>query len=282
MDAGTQALLGLLVVPVAVLVDGFTGNILFRLKLSPVLWFRSSAAALLRKLDREKRGQRTLVVRGLLLAMVFPVLGALLGFALERVADDTAYGPLVAALGLAGAIGFRHTVDQARHLEATSAGLEAASVSAVNTIALAFAADFLGSVTWFLLAGLPGCYVWLGIRAAAGENPYAGGHVLVASRGVFALFLLLPAIIAGALLALVSGLVPATDPGAAWSAFLRPRGNIEDKPIRLAPAVLMAAHGGGGQSDKLRRALITVVLSWLLVLAAFLVVAGAAGGLIPR
>ena len=238
------------------------------------------AGELARRLDRSKRGEAVLIIRGALLLLVFAALAGALGWLVERWTRAAEFGWAVELVIVALVIEARGTARRARlvaraldtprkaarlleaHFGARPAGEDRHAVAraAVEAGASRFAGRLVAPVLWYALLGLPGLLVHgvaETLSAAIGRRPGAGAFGLAIRRFEEALAAI-PARLAVPVLALAALAVPRASTGralaTAWADHGRHSGLNDGWPIGAVAGALDLSLGtpgswiGGGRA----------------------------------
>jgi len=218
----------------------------------PMAGFGAVASWFDAKLNRARRGPGALRIRGALVALVMAALGWGLGALIEAGAGALPQGWVLIPLTLVCVLAQRAPLDAARRAARALQGGDLARArnevstlvrhdcraldshgaarAAVEGLAARFAGGLVGVVFWFLLAGLPGLLAYRAVGAAAdaigGPVPGGGAFGAAAARLDDALTLI-PAALAGPILALAALFSPGAGPAGAlalWGRDLAERG----------------------------------------------------------
>jgi adenosylcobinamide-phosphate synthase len=190
----------LLAIPLELLILGGLG---------PRRAVRARFARLFDRLDKAERGRRTLQVRGAVLALAALLAGGAVGFALQTIAERSAFPLAVAAVG--AALTLRSGV--------TARAVFAAAVDAdyqsnrqrVAQVARGLVDGLIAPALYFLLGGLTAA---LAYRAIALIAEAAGDRLSIAyvPRRLRALLLLVPGVLGAALVVIAAVFVPRGNP----------------------------------------------------------------------
>ncbi|MDJ0949516.1 MAG: cobalamin biosynthesis protein [Alphaproteobacteria bacterium] len=241
----------LLLLLAALVLDGLLPNMpwLFRAVPHPVTMIRSFTALLDRKLNRERRGEDTRLVRGLLLVVLVIALAGVLGWMLDTLFGRIPYGWVAEVALLVMLIAQRGVFDRtgriSRALKADRVAEARAEVralvgrdadaldsygvarAAIEACADTFAKSVVGPAFWYVLLGLPGLLMYVSVKSMDREigfrSPRHAAFGLAAARIDDAAGYI-PARIAGVLLSLAAAAVPTANPAAAIRAILRDAG----------------------------------------------------------
>jgi len=174
-----------------------------------------------RRLNRSERSAANRAARGLLVLVVVVGIAAVLGAAVAR------GGTPIEAVALAFLIdvhGFRAARKTARSLDTAREEHHALARGAIERLATAFAAGIVGAAFWYLLLGLPGLAAVRAVDVVAdrigGLSPRYAAFGRIA-RGVEVLVQLVPAPLAGMLIALAALFAPRASPLRAARTMLR-------------------------------------------------------------
>ena len=270
-----------LLLVLALLVEAVVGEIawLFRVVPHPRRMLQGLAAVLGRRLNREKRGPRDLVVRGTI--VVLAVLGVAVGagWAVAEFAATLRTGWAIELAGVVILLGQRGAYREAlavpralardglsggRHAVAAfgrtdSRGLDEHGLcrAAIERLAMGFLAGAAAPAFWYLLLGLPGLMFY--IAAGALGSTIGGPGERFERFGVTAARLIeaadwIPARLAGLALAVASLFAPTAGPIQAWRAMWRDprRRRGRDFPVAAMAGALALQLGGpkgvGGES----------------------------------
>jgi adenosylcobinamide-phosphate synthase len=199
-----------------------------------------------RRLNRARRGTRMLAVRGLVVVIVLAWLAAAAGAVIGGISVGSRWRPALDIAALVFLIGFRprfaaaravgralaHSdLDGARHALAIAgqhdvgAGDQhALARAAIESLTERLAGGIVGIAFWYLLAGLPGAFVFRAVNAVAARiglpTPHLATFGLVAARLDEALRYV-PALIAGLLLCAAALFVPGASAGRGLRTLLR-------------------------------------------------------------
>jgi len=219
---------------------------------APMAGFRALARWFDAKLNRARRGAVALRIRGALVALIMVALGWGLGRLIEDAAGMLQAGWILVAVTLVCLLAQRAPVAGARRaarallggnlaaaraevsdlVRHDAATLDAHGVAraAIEGLAARFAGGLVGTVFWFLLAGLPGLVAYRAVGAAADAigrpTPRHAAFGAVCARLDDALTLI-PAMLAGIILSLAALFAPGADPTGAlalWGRDLADRG----------------------------------------------------------
>ncbi len=230
---------GLSLLLIALLADAVLGGIpgLRELLGAPLAFVRAVAGGLERRLNRERRGPRTRMVRGILVALFLAVAGWLAGIGAAWLVDAAGQGRGGEALVLLFLVGQRRPFDLARRVAAAlGKGDRAAAATALIPLAgqstapgddhalartaieaesSSFAGGVVGLALWYLALGLPGACLYRTVNEAARRIGPATPPTVpfgAATARLDALLSLIPGPVAGFLLALAALFVPGARP----------------------------------------------------------------------
>lgn len=230
---------GLSLLLIAFLADAALGGLpgLRELLAAPLAFVRAVAGGLERRLNRERRGVRTRVVRGVIVALVIAAAGWFAGVGADALVRAAGYGRGSEVVVLVFLAGQRRPFDAARRVAAAlgkgdKAGAGAALVRlagqdsgpaddhalarrAIESEAEALAGGVVGLSLWYLAFGLPGACLYRTVHEAARRigpaTPRTAAFGLATAR-LDAVLGLVPAPVAGTLLALAGLFVPGANP----------------------------------------------------------------------
>ncbi len=233
---------GLSLLLIAFLADAVLGGIpgVREVLAAPLALVRATAGALERRLNRERRGPRTRLVRGAIVAVVFAAVGWAVGLAAADAirAGDAGRGAEAAVLlflaaqhrpfALARRVAASLQKDDRRAAGAALARLSgrpaatgdghALARGAIEALATAFAAGVIGLTLWYLAFGLPGACLFRVVHEAARRIGPATARTAVfglATGRLDAALGLVPGPVAGLVLALAAAFVPGASPAKA-------------------------------------------------------------------
>ncbi len=241
----------LLLLLAALFVDGVLPNMpwLFKVVPHPVTMIRRLTGFFDRKLNREQRGEQTRLARGALVVVLVLLIVGGGGWILDGVLQDLQYGwigeiallvMLVAQRGVFDRAGLvrkalvGHRLGEARAAVYPLIGRDAGALddygvarAAVEACADTFAKSVIGPVFWYVLLGLPGLFLYVGIKSMDREigfrSPRHAAFGLAAARLDDAVSFI-PARLAAILLAFAAVVSPTARPGAAIRTMLRDAG----------------------------------------------------------
>lgn len=229
-----------------------------------------------RRLNRAQRGGGTRRIRGLLVVVAVMLLAWAVGLAIDRLAQFPPHGWLLRAVtvlalfgqcaslvrlrGIARSLAVQNH-EEARRLARPLIRYDAAALddyglgrAAIEGSVIRFVEGCLGTVFWYLLLGLPALCVYRAVAATAAvighPSPRHAAFGFVARR-LDDVLSLLPAIIAGAVLAVAALFVPGSSPAAAlrgWARDLAERGVRADFRAEGAMAGALGVSLGGPRS----------------------------------
>jgi len=236
--------------PLALILDGLVGEAPFRFIPHPVVLIGTTIAWLDRRLNRIDRSDTARRLRGVLVLVVLVSLGMAAGWAIHRLARMTGWGWLVelavAATLVAQRSLYQHVAavaealggpgDDGSKLEAgrdavsrivgrDPASLDAHGVAraAIESLAENFGDGVVGPVFWYLVAGLPGLIAYKTVNTLDSMIGHLSPRHRAfgwASARFDDLVNLVPARLAGLLLALASALLPRGKPAKAIATML--------------------------------------------------------------
>lgn len=180
---------------VALLIDGLMpgGAVLARIVPPPRRIVAAIARDLDRRLNREKRGEKTRVLRGAILTMVLAGCAAGFGWGIARLGQTMPYGWIVEPVFLATLIAQRGLYSGARNvaralrsgqpdaaraalrtlstgpavLESSKADAHTLARAAIEAISVRLADRVVAPVFWYMLLGLPGALAQVTVNATA-------------------------------------------------------------------------------------------------------------------
>jgi adenosylcobinamide-phosphate synthase len=264
---GGDALVVLLIVLVAdALLAGLPG--LRTLLALPLALVARAAGWFDRKLNRDERSVANRLLRGALVVCAVAVLAFTAGRLIHLAAGALPYGWMIEAAAIACLIAQRRLVDHLRAVaraladddlaagRAALAGMvtyetnrldaHAVARGAIEAAAAKFCDGLIATMFWYLLTGLPGLCVTRAVNILADRighpSPRYVAFGLVASRLDSALSLL-PALVAGAVLAAASSFVPAASPVQAFRVWLRHLGEHKALDAGRGQAAVAGALG---------------------------------------
>lgn len=233
---------------IVMIVDGAIGGLpgIRAVLGAPLAAIRALTGWFDRRLNRAHRGEGTRRMRGALVAGVVAVLAAGAGAAVLYVAQRYPYGWIAEALALLALFGQRERIDRMRALSRCialketdearrlarplvrydTASLDGYGVAraAIEGSMARFVEGCIGTVFWYLMLGLPALCVYRAIGAAAdaigNPSPRHAAFGFVARR-LDDVLSLLPAIIAGATMAVAALFVPRSNPAAGLGGWIR-------------------------------------------------------------
>ncbi|MEE8445223.1 MAG: cobalamin biosynthesis protein [Alphaproteobacteria bacterium] len=254
MDGGHGAVTPLVLLLIALIADALISGLpgLRQGLAAPMAGFRAIALWFDAKLNRARRGGGALRIRGALVALMIAALGWGLGALIEDAAAALPASWVLVVLSLLCLLAQRAPIDHARRaarallgtnlaaaraevaalVRHDSAAMDAHGVAraAIEGLAARFAGGLLGTVFWFLLAGLPGLVAYRAVAAAADvlgrPTPRHGAFGSVCARLDDALTLI-PALLAGFTLVLAALFAPGANAASAlalWGRDLGARG----------------------------------------------------------
>ncbi|MEE8334482.1 MAG: cobalamin biosynthesis protein [Alphaproteobacteria bacterium] len=251
MGGGQGATAPLVLLLIALITDALISGLpgLRQVFAAPMVGFRAIASWFDAKLNRARRGAVALRIRGALVALVIAAIGWGLGTLVADAAGALPAGWVLTALTLVCLLAQRVPIDIARGtarallggnlataradvgalVRYDSEALDAHGVAraAIEGLGARFAGGLVGTVFWFLLAGLPGLVAYRAIAAAADvlgrPTPLHGAFGSVCARLDDALTLI-PAMLAGLILALAALFSPGANPAAALTLWARDLG----------------------------------------------------------
>ncbi|MHA1538828.1 MAG: cobalamin biosynthesis protein [Alphaproteobacteria bacterium] len=246
-----------------------------RRSLHPLALVGRLSAELERRLDRARRGEATLILRGAGLLILIVGLAGLAGWAIQLWTRTNPLGWIVEAALVALLLDQRGTIARAgRVVRAMPARKEAAAAftayfgrapagvrlasadrhaiarATIEASALAFAAGAVGAVLWYAVLGLPGLFVHrvAGAMSAAVRSREGAGFGLAIHR-FEAAFTAIPARLAVPILALAALAVPGASASRAVAESIADHGKIsglnDGWPIGAVAGALGLALGGG-------------------------------------
>lgn len=254
MNGGHGAAAPLILLLIALIADALIAGLpgLRRGLAAPMAGFRAIASWFDARLNRARRGAGALRIRGALVALAIATLGWGLGALIEDAAGALPAGWVLTALTLVCLLAQRAPIDHARRAARALLGTNLAAARAevaalvrhdsaemdahgvaravIEGLAARFAGGLLGTVFWFLLAGLPGLVAYRAVTAAADvldrPTPRHGAFGSVCARLDDALTLI-PALLAGLCLSLAALFAPGANAAGAlalWGRDLGARG----------------------------------------------------------
>lgn len=220
------------------------------------------------RLNRERRGGEARRTRGLIVVLFVAILAWVIGTGLSSVARDLQYGWMIEAAGLLVILRYRDCIRrmQGGRRQLVSGNFEEARVTvdplvrydvrtldnfgvaraAVEGGTARFTDQFLASVFWYLLFGLPGAVVCRSLNAVAdviGNNsPRHASFGFVAARIDYVLNLA-PAIIAGPVISIAAIFVPRTSASAAVKGWISDIGERGVRPDFRGEGAMAGALG---------------------------------------
>ncbi len=208
--------------------------------------FARLSELLARRLDRPGRGERNVLVRGLVVALVILGFGALLGWLIAFMAGRVDGGALLVLAALLPVVSWRGEVSDL--LRSIRAGR--GDAGDVTGPAVALLRGIWQPAIWLLLLGLPGLFAATALASAArgAGDRSTFGFVLRRADAVVAV---LPMLGSGLAITLAALLVPKARPDRALIALT---GRVPWGPSPFWPASLMSrAAGEGDARTRLRR-----------------------------
>ena len=233
---------------IALVLDAYIGDppLIFRLLPHPLAIMRRVAEGLERRLDKARRNETTRRVRGVLAALFLLATGALLGWLIDALLARLPYGWIVEMLVVMTLVmqrGIYKGVDgvgEALKEGGIEAGRKAYGAitkrgpgsldahglarRAIESGAEGFADAVVGPTFWYLLAGLPGLIGYWAVKtldnAIGTKAPSTRAFGFGVGRCATSLSLI-PAALAGLLLAVAAAFVPTARPWTALRVMLR-------------------------------------------------------------
>ena len=244
----------------------------------PLVLVGRLSAELERRLDRARRGEATLILRGAGLLVLFVVLAGLAGWAIQQWTRANPLGWIAEAALVALLLDQRETIARAGRVAralterkgaaaaygayfghgpsrspltglAPGADPHAVARAAIEASAVAFAAGAVGAVLWYAVLGLPGLFVHrvAGAMSAAVRSSERAGFGLAIHR-FEAAFTAIPARLAVPILALAALAVPGASASRAIAVSIADHGKIsginDGWPVGAVAGALGLALGG--------------------------------------
>ncbi len=198
------------------------------------------------RLNRRRRGVGAVRIRGLLVVVVLVGLAWAAGAAVVHFAGKLPYGWIIEAVAVLTLLGQHRTIARARVVaRGIAAGkpddarknvdpmvrYDAAALdefgiarATIEGTVVRFTENYIGCVFWYLLLGLPALFVYRAVTAAAdviGRRSARHGDFGFAAARLGDVLSLLPAILAGPILAIAAIFIPGARPVAALAGWAR-------------------------------------------------------------
>jgi adenosylcobinamide-phosphate synthase len=180
----------------------------------------------------------------LLVTLMIAVLALVVGTVIKAGAMQVRPAGVVDVVALLFLLSQRHAFDRARRVARKMAADDhAAARRAVEELAVSLGAGVLGVTFWYLVLGLPGLFVYGAVHAVAWRIGRGGGAFGRPAAGLDALLGIVPAVVAGWLIALAALFAPRGRPLAALGTMARARAKL---PLWDAGGVTAAMAGALG------------------------------------
>ncbi len=259
----------LFVLLIALVLEAALGNmyLVFRVLPHPVKVIGNAVAFFDRKLNRPRRGEWMVRIRGILVVVLFCSVAWVVGRSLETVASGWRYGWLIEVACLVILLAQRELFDRVRDVATALerglpqgraalhhvAGRDPSALdrhgvarAAVESCAENFADAVVAPAFWYLMAGLPGLFIHKTVSTLDSMIGYRSPRYRAfgwASARLDDLLVLIPARLAGIILVIAAVFTPSGRPWSALTVMMRDAGNHSSPNAGWPEGAMAGAFG---------------------------------------